>query len=225
MSKKKQKASASPISLDVQLTRSEAFIEKNLKKILIVLAAVVVVVAAIFIYRNYEDGQELKAQKAVAAAQLAFQQEQWQQALDGDGALKPGVLKVQQEYSGTKTANLCRLYAAVCYAQLGKTDEAIAQLEKYKSQDDQMVSPASSAALANCYIAKGQKEKGAEMLVSAAKSADNDAISPLCLLQAGQVYEDLGQKERALELYQQIKDKYFRSAISNQIDAYIERVK
>lgn len=225
MSKKNAKVSSSPIGLDVQLSKSEAFIEKNLKQILIVLAGVVIVVAAAFIYRNYQKGQEAEAQKAVAYAQTAFGQQQWQKVLDGDGALQAGVLKVMDSYSGTKTANLCHLYAAVSYAQLGKTDEAIAQFEKYKSADDEMVSPAAQAALANCYIAKGQKEKGADMLVKAAKDADNDAISPLCLLQAGEVYEDLGNKEQALSLYQQIKDKYFRSAIYGQIDAYIERVK
>lgn len=225
MSKKNAKVSSMPIGLDIQLSKSEAFIEKNLKKILIVLAGVVVVVAAAFVYRNYQKGQEAEAQKAVAYAQTAFAQQQWQKVLDGDGALQAGVLKVMDSYSGTKTANLCHLYAAVSYAQLGKTDEAIAQFEKYKQASDQMVSPASQAALGNCYIAKGQKEKGADMLVKAAKAADNDAISPLCLLQAGQVYENLGQKETALGLYQQIKDKYFRSSIAGQIDAYIERAK
>lgn len=225
MSKNAKKVSSSPIGLDVQLTKSEAFIEKNLKKILLCLLAVVVVVAGYFIYRNYQNGQEEEAQKAVAFAQRAFMQQQWQQALDGDGTTQLGVLKLQDQYSGTKTANLCHLYAAVCYAQLGKTDEAIAQFEKFKNKGDQMVSPAAQAALANCYITKGQKEKGAEMLVKAANEADNNSISPICLLQAGQVYEDLGQKEHALQLYQQIKDKYFQSALNSQIDAYIERVK
>jgi len=225
MSKNAKKVSSSPIGLDVQLTKSEAFIENNLKKILLGLLAVVVVVAGYFIYRNYQNGQEEEAQKAVAFAQRAFMQQQWQQVLEGDGTTQLGVLKVQDQYSGTETANLCHLYAAVCYAQLGKTDEAIAQFEKFKNKGDQMVSPAAQAALANCYITKGQKEKGAEMLVKAANEADNNSISPICLLQAGQVYEDLGQKEQALQLYQQIKDKYFQSALSSQIDAYIERVK
>lgn len=213
------------IGFDVQLNKSEAFIEKNLKPILIGLVAVIVVVVGFFVYRNHMEGVESEAQNAISRSQMAFAQEQYEQALNGDGANQKGFLKIIDEYSGTKTANLAKLYSAICYANLGKTDEAIKYFEDFSSKDDQMVSPSAQAALGNCYVEKGDKEKGAGMLESAAKSADNDAISPVFLLQAGEVYESLGQKEKALELYQQIKDKYFRSPLANDIDKYIERAK
>ena len=97
--------------------------------------------------------------------------------------------------------------------------------ESYKQADDQMVSPASLAALGNCYVKKGDNAKGAELLVKAAKAADNDAVSPICLKQAAELYEEMGQKEKAVELYQQIKDKYFRSPLANEMDKYIEAAK
>lgn len=222
---KKQKKTEEAIGLDVQLTKSEAFIEKHWKAIVAVLLAVIVVVAGIFIYRRYMAGVEADAQNAIAKSQQAFSAEQFEVALNGDSTGSMGFLKVIDEFGGTKTANLARLYAAISYAKLGKTDDAIAMFEKFDSKGDQMVSPAAKAALGNCYIQKGDKEKGAGLLVEAAKDADNDAISPLALFQAGEVYESLGQKDKALELYQQIKDKYFRSALTNDIDKYIERVK
>ena len=70
---------------------------------------------------------------------------------------------------------------------------------------------------------KGDKEKGVQTLIKAAKEADNDAISPVFLLQAGEVYESLGQNDKAVELYNQIKKQYFRSPLSQEIDKYIER--
>ena len=222
---KKQKKTEEAIGLDVQLTKSEAFIEKHWKKVAALLLAVIVVVAGVFIYRKYMAGVEADAQNAIAHSQQAFSAEEYEAALNGDSTGAMGFLKVIDEFGGTKTANLARLYAAISYAKLGKTDEAIAMFEKFDGKDDQMVSPAAKAALGNCYVTKGDKEKGAEMLVKAAKEADNDAISPLALFQAGEVYESLGQKDKALELYQQIKDKYFRSALANDIDKYIERVK
>jgi TolA-binding protein len=170
-------------------------------------------------------GVEADAQNAIAKSQQAFSAEQFEVALNGDSTSSMGFLKVIDEFGGTKTANLARLYAAISYAKLGKTDDAIAMFEKFDSKGDQMVSPAAKAALGNCYVQKGDKEKGAGLLIEAAKDADNDAISPLALFQAGEVYESLGQKDKALELYQQIKDKYFRSALANDIDKYIERVK
>ena len=96
--------------------------------------------------------------------------------------------------------------------------------EDFDAQNDQMVSPAALAALGNCYVKNGDSQKGAETLVKAAQKADNDAISPLALRQAGEIYESLNQTDKALELYQQIKDKYYRSPLANDIDKYIERV-
>ncbi|MBR3530348.1 MAG: tetratricopeptide repeat protein [Bacteroidaceae bacterium] len=222
MAKKEKKVES--IALDEQLSKSEAFIEKNLKTILIVIAAIIVVVAGFFIYRNHQAKVELEAQNAIAKSQQAFAQEQFEQALNGDGANVMGFLKIIDEYSGTKTANLAKLYAAICYANTDKTAEAIKMFEDFDAQNDQMVSPAALAALGNCYVKNGDGQKGAETLVKAAQKADNDAISPLALRQAGEVYESLNQTDKALELYQQIKDKYYRSPLANDIDKYIERV-
>ena len=222
MAKKDKKVES--IALDEQLTKSEAFIEKNLKSILIAIAAVIVVVAGIFIYRNHMANVELEAQNAIAKSQTAFAQDQFEQALNGDGANDLGFLKVIDKYSGTKTANLAKLYAAICYANTDKVAEAIKMFEDFDARDDQMVSPAALAALGNCYVKNGDSQKGAETLVKAAQKADNDAVSPLALRQAGEIYESLNQPEKALELYQQIKDKYFRSPLAGEIDEYIERV-
>ena len=222
MAKKEKKVES--IALDEQLSKSEAFIEKNLKTILIVIAAIIVAVAGFFIYRNHQAKVELEAQNAIAKSQQAFAQEQFEQALNGDGANVMGFLKIIDEYSGTKTANLAKLYAAICYANTDKTAEAIKMFEDFDAQNDQMVSPTALAALGNCYVKNGDSQKGAETLVKAAQKADNDAISPLALRQAGEVYESLNQTDKALELYQQIKDKYYRSPLANDIDKYIERV-
>ncbi|MBR1667988.1 MAG: tetratricopeptide repeat protein [Bacteroidaceae bacterium] len=220
--KKQQVKNDEPIALDVQLNKGEAFIEKNWKKIAAVLGAVVVIVAGIYIYRHYMAGKELEAQKAIASAQTAFAQQQYEQALKGDGNSK-GLLKVIDEFGGTKTANLAKLYAGLAYAKTDKVDEAIKMLEDFDTQDDDMVSPAAIAALGNLYVEKGDKEKGLKTLVKAAEKADNDAVSPVFLLQAGEIYESLGQNDKAVELYNKIKKQYFRSPLSQEIDKYIER--
>ena len=63
MAKKTTPKKEEAIALDVQLTKTEAFIEKNLKKILVAIAAVVVVVVAFFAYNNYMNGKDADAQK------------------------------------------------------------------------------------------------------------------------------------------------------------------
>ena len=221
---KNKKASNEAIGLDVQLSKSEAFIEKHLKLILAILAVIIIVVSGIFLYRHYKANQTAEANEAIAASQNAFGMEQYEQALNGDGVQEKGFLKIIDEYSGTSTANLAKAYAGLCYLNLDKLDEAIKMLESFDPQDDQMISPSAIAALGNCYVKKGDNQKGAETLVKAANKANNDAVSPVFLLQAGEVYEELGNTDKALELYKEIKDKYFRSPLSAEIDKYIERV-
>ena len=221
---KKQQEKDEPIALDVQLNKSEAFIEKNWKKIAAVLGVVIVVVAGVYIYRNYMDDKELEAQKAIAGAQTAFAQQQYEQALKGEGNTK-GFLKIIDEFSGTKTANLAKLYAGLSYAKTDKVDEAIKMLEDFSTQDDDMVSPSAVAALGNLYVKKGDNEKGVQTLIKAAKEANNDAVSPVFLLQAAEVYESMNQNEKAVELYTQIKKEYFRNPLAEEMDKYIERAK
>lgn len=218
----KQVKTDEPIALDVQLNKGEAFIEKNWKKIAAVLGAIIVIVAGTYIWKNHMADKELEAQKAIAGAQMAFAQQQYEQALKGEGNMK-GFLKIMDEYSGTKTANLAKLYAGLAYAKTDKADEAIKLLEDFSTQDDDMVSPAAIAALGNLYVKKGDNEKGAKMLLKAADEADNDAVSPVFLLQAGEVYEAIGQQDKAIELYNKIKKQYFRSPLSQEMDKYIER--
>ena len=219
---KKQQVIDEPIALDVQLNKGEAFIEKNWKKIAIVLGAIIVIVAGAYVYRHYMDGKEKEAQKAIASAQAAFAQQQYEQALKGEGNSK-GFLKIIDEFSGTETANLAKLYAGLSYAKTDKVDEAIKMLEDFSTQDDDMISPAAIAALGNLYVQKGDNEKGLKTLLKAAEEADNDAVSPVFLLQAGEIYESQGQNDKAVELYNKIKKQYFRSPLAQEIDMYIER--
>lgn len=211
-----------PIALDVQLSKGEAFIEKNWKAIAAALAAIVVIVVGAYIYKNWMANREAEAEKAIAGAQMAFAQQQYDQALNGDGNTQ-GFIKIISEYSGTKTANLAKLYAGLACANSDKVDEAIKFLEDYSAKNDQMISPAALGALGNCYVQKGDAEKGATTLLKAAEKANNDAVSPVLLLQAAQIYESLNNNDKAIELYNKIKKNYFRSPISQDIDKYIER--
>ena len=222
--KKTDQKQEEAIGLDVQLSKSEAFIEKNWKPLLIGLAAIIVIVAGVFIWKNHMKNVEEKAQAAIRTSQTLFAQQQWDNALKGDGANNIGFLRIIDEYSGTKTANLAKLYAAICYANTEKYDEAIQYFEDFSPKDDQMISPAAVAALGNCYVEKGNAEKGAETLLKAAKSADNDALSPVFLVQAANLYKSLNKNDKALELYKEVKTKYFRSPLSTQVDKYIEEL-
>ena len=187
---------------------SEAFFLKYRKAVIYGAIAVIAVIAGIIIYNTYVAGpREDKASTVLAKGHKYFNNEDYDKALKGDGADFPGFLAVASDYSSTDAGNLANLYAGLCYAQLGKWNDAITCIEKFDGQGDNMISPAAEGALGNAYAHTNQLDKAVEHLKKAAKLADNNSLSPTFLIQAGEILESQGKKEEALELYMQVKNK------------------
>ncbi len=213
--------------------KSQEFFDKNKKILLGVIIAVLVIVAGYFCYSTFIGGpREEKASTALARGQEYFNAEQFDKALNGDGAGYSGFVKIADDYSSTDAGNLAKLYAGLSYAYLGKWNDAVKYLEDYSPKGDAMVSPAAIEALGNAYAHVGQIDKAVSKLQEAADKADdkaedgtNNSLSPFFRLQAGELLESQGKKADALKVYQDIKKKYVNSQLvqSNEIDKYIER--
>lgn len=205
--------------VEQQVTKTEAFFEKNKKAIIIAVVAIIaVIVCAILANTYYFEPRQQDASTELAKSQELFQQQDYAKALQG-------FQKVAADYSSTDAGNLAQLYIGLCQAQLGKWQEAVNALESFSARDDQMISPAAEGALGNAYANLNQLDKAVEHLKKAASKADNNSLSPTFLIQAGEILESQGKKAEALKLYQEVKDKYFNSMQYQTIDAYIERVK
>lgn len=230
MSKQNKKAAAETFDA---LNQSQAFFEKYKKAVIIAFVAVVVLILGFAAYKAYiEKPREEKASTALGKAQELFGQEQYQKALDGDKTMM-GFTQIASEYSGTDAANLAKLYAGLCYYQLGKYQQAVDNLEDFSTCGDALVSPAATQALGNAYVEVGQLDKAVETLKKAAKAADgkaangrNNSLSPVFLLQAGEILESQKKTDEALEVYNDIKKNYVSSPLvqSSDIDKYILRV-
>ncbi|HCD65547.1 MAG: hypothetical protein EGR43_07150 [Prevotella sp.] len=215
------------------INNREAFFMKYKKAILIAVAAIIVVIAGVFLYISQISGpREEKASTALSKGQTYFNNEMFEQAVNGDGAGFVGFAKLADEYSGTKAGNLANLYAGLCYANLGKWAEAQKSLDAFSTEGDQMISPASQAALGDAYAHLNQLDKAVDAFKKAADMADskaeddtNNSLSPIFLIKAGEVLESQGKKDEALKIYQDIKKKYVNSMLvqSAEIDKYIER--
>lgn len=203
---------------------SETFFDKYKKAIIYGAIAVIVIIAGAILYHNYVAvPRSEKASTALAKGQEYFGMEEYAKALNGDSIGYAGFIKIASDYSSTDAGNLANLYAGLCYSQLGKWTEAASYLEKFDSQGDQMISPAAEAALGNAYAHLKQLDKAVEHLKKAAKNADNNSLSPTFLIQAGEILESQGKKQEALQLYKEVKQKYFNSMQYQTIDKYIER--
>lgn len=215
------------------LNKSEAFFTQHKKTILIAVVAFFAIVAGIILYQSQIAApREDKASTALGRGQEYFNAEQFDKALNGDGANYAGFIKIASDYSGTDAGNLANLYAGLCYAYLDKWDEAVKFLDQYSPGDDAMISPAAVAALGNAYAHVNQLDKAVSNLQKAADMADkegvdgvNNSIAPTFRLQAAIILESQGKKEEALKIYQEIKKKHVASNIvqSQEIDKYIER--
>ena len=220
-----QKNQNEHLNVEDALTQSEAFLVKYKNAIIGGVVAVIIIVAGFIMYKNlYAEPREEKAQAALFKGQEYFEQDAFEQALNGDSIGYTGFLKVADDYSGTKAANLAKAYAGICYAQLGKYEEAVKMLDSFNGKD-QMVAPAILGAAGNCYAQLGQLDKAASTLLSAADKADNNSLSPIFLMQAGEILVKQGKYDDAVNAYTKIKDKYFQSYQAMDIDKYIEQAK
>ena len=220
-----QKKTNEALNVEDALTQSEAFLIKNKKAIIGAVLAIVIIVAGVVMYKNlYAQPREEKAQAALFKGQEYFEADKYEQALNGDSIGYKGFLKVAEEYSGTDAANLAKAYAGLCYAHLGKYEEALKALDSF-SGNDQLVAPAMKGAMGNCYAQLGQLDKAVSLLLQAAEEANSNAISPIYLQQAGEILVKQGKYDDAINAYTTIKEKCFRSYQSMNIDKYIEQAK
>lgn len=218
--------------MDDALSQKEAVFLKHKKTIAIAVVLIILIIGGILCYNTYVSGpREQEASTALAKGQDYFAMQQYEIALKGDSTGYKGFINIASDYGSTDAGNLANLYAGLCYANLDKWNDAVKYLEKYSTSDDEMISPAATAALGNAYAHVKQLDKAVEYLKKAASMADgeavdnaNNSLSPTFLLQAGEILENQGKKDEALKIYQDIKNKYVNSPVYGEIDKYIERV-
>lgn len=209
-------------SIETSLSNAELFIEKNQKVIIILLAVVAVAVFAFFgVKKFYVDPREANAQDAIFRAEQYFEKDNFNSALNGDGNYL-GFIDVINEFGGTKTANLAKYYAGICYLNTGDFNNAISYLKEYKGKDV-IISSMALGALGDANLELGNTAEAAKYYESAAAKSENTFTSPMYLLRSGMTYEMAGNYQKAVELYKKIKSEYPTSNEAFSIEKYIAR--
>lgn len=200
------------------------FWEKNSKNILIALAAIVVIAGGIFGYKYLvAEPAERKANDAIFRAQLYFQQDSLDLALNGD-ATNPGFLKIIDKHSGTPAANLSKFYAGAIYLRQGDFAKAEKYLKEFSTSSPQISARAKSL-LADAYAEQGKNEEAAKLYREAAGIFEKDEFnSAEYLFRAGFLYESMGKNKEAIEAYKLIKEKYPRSERGFEVEKYLARL-
>ncbi len=219
----KEKGTKPELEVEEILSKSEQFIENNKKNILYGVIALAVIIGGVMAIRHgYLLPREKKATTALFKGEQYFARDSFNLALNGNGADYLGFATIAKEYGNTKAGNLAKAYAGICYFNLGDTQQAIEALKSFKGGDN-MISPAITGLLGDCYINMGQVKEGISYFEKAAKAANNEVVSPVYLKKAGIAYESLNQYADAAKAYTTIKEKWFNSTEAGDIDKYITR--
>ena len=197
------------------VSKSEMFIENHSKKI-------IYVGAVLGVKHGYLIPQEKKAAAALFKGEQYFARDSFSLALNGNSADYEGFEAIINQYGSTKSGNLAKAYAGICYFKMGDNQKAMDYLKSFDKTDD-MISPAITGLIGDCYVNMGNTQEGISYFEKAAKEADNDVVSPVYLKKAGRAYESLQQYDKAVEAYKTIKTKYQTSMEASDIDKYITR--
>lgn len=216
-----EKEMARKENIEATVSATEKFYNENKKTIWGVIAAVLVIGLGILAYSKFVYQPKCaQAQQASYPAEMAFQKNDWEAALNGDGN-SLGFAEVISEY-GNKAGKAVYLYAGICELQLGNYENAISYLKKYSGKDS-ILSARAFACQGDAYVELGDYQNALASFRKAVAAADN-TFTAAYLVKEGLVYEALGQNAKARECYEIVKDKYPTSIEAYEIEKYINKI-
>jgi len=206
------------------LLKMEGFWKKYQKQISIALVAVVAIVVGWYGYQSMiVKPKEDQAADAIFKAQQNFAKDSLKAALNGEGTTR-GFLYIVNNYGGTKSGNLAKYYAGVCYLRTGNFNNAVKYLKDFSTSAKQIQMMAYGC-LADAYSELGNNEDAVTYYKKAAETFDEDqANASEYLFRAGLKLELMGKNKEAVEAYKQLKEKFPQSQRATQADKYIYRL-
>ena len=209
--------------IEETLTRTEQFIEENQKSLMTIVGAIVGIVALFSVYQNfYIAPMEEEAQTEMYMAELYFQKDSFNLALNGDGQYL-GFLDVADDYSSTNVGQLANYYAGLCYLNTADFDNAIEYLGDFSS-DDIVLSSLALGCMGDAYMELGDVDAALDAYASAVSNSSNDFTAPRYMMKQALIHDANGDSDKALNLYKSIKNEYKTSREANGIEKYIAKV-
>ncbi len=222
--RKKQVQDETLIDLSQAKVSAERFWEKNQKILLIILGGLFLVVGGYFFYRFViVEPKQKEAIEQMFQAQLQFERDSFDLALNNPGGGYAGFLEIIDKYGSTPAGNTAHYYAGICYLHLGGFEDAISHLETFSPKDD-ITEAMKLGAIGDAYSELNQLDKALAQYVKAAGAADNNLTTPYFLLKTGQLHEKQGNREEARSAYSRILSEYPDSEEGQEIEKYLARL-
>ena len=224
MAKKSNKTDDQFAQVENALSKTEQYIEDNQNKLMKIVAAVVAVIALFIAYQSlYLEPQAVEAQSEMFNAEIYFEKDSFNLALNGDGQYL-GFIDIADQYSSTKQGKLANYYAGLSYLYLKDYDNAIDYLNDFKS-DDIVLSSLALGSIGDAYLELDDKDKALSYYKKAANNDQNSFTTPRYLMKQALILEYNNEYDGALEIYLNIQENFNESRESQNIDKYIYRAK
>lgn len=209
--------------IEETLSKTEQFIEENQKSIMTIIGAIVGIVALFSVYQNfYIEPMEKEAQAEMYMAELYFQKDSFNLALNGDGQYL-GFLDIANDYSSTNVGQLANYYAGLSYLHTADYDNAIEYLGDFSS-DDIILSSLALGCIGDAYMELGDTDAALDSYADAVNNSANDFTAPRYMMKQAMIYTSIGDNNKAIELFKVIQSDYKNSREANGIEKYIARV-
>ena len=222
MAKKVNKTEEQFAQIEETLSRTEQYIEDNQNKLIKIVGGIIAVISLYIGYQNfYIAPMEEQAQAEMYMAEIYFEKDSFQLAINGDGQYF-GFLDIYDDFSSSKTGQLAAYYAGISYLNLGEYDNAIEYLSDFSS-DDVIFSSLALGGIGDAYMELGDSDNALDYYEDAAENDDNELTTPRYLMKQTLVHEMNKDYDAAIELYNRIKKDYKTSREAQGIEKYISK--
>jgi tetratricopeptide (TPR) repeat protein len=198
MAKKQTNATSELENVELVLSRSEQFIEKNQKQLLIGVGVILAIVLAVLAFRNFYMKPRIEeAENAIYKAQQYFAIDSFKVALNGDGSADMiGFKDIADEYSMTPSGKLATAYTGICYYKLGDYKNAVKFLSQYDGKDE-FFKTTILGLTGDAYSEMGDADKAFDFYKKAI--AMKNELTPVYLKKAGILYETKSKTGRCFK--------------------------
>lgn len=227
MAKRKVTQSAADVQVDVQEVQAPAqsFWVKNQNLILYAVGGLALIVLGWWGYKvMIVEPQQKEAVSAMWQAQIQFDRDSFQLALENPGGGFDGFLGIIDKYGGTAAGNSAKYYAGICYLHLGDFDKAIQYMDDFDPVGE-LLPIMKYGILGDCYSEKKEYDKALSYYEKASEAGKTDLLVAYYLKKLGMLYDYQGNKDAAKKAYERLRRDFPNPASADwrDVEKYIYR--
>lgn len=218
-------------ALDIGASRSEAFIQKNQKYIVSIIALIIIGSASYMAYDRYViqplENEAIKeaffSQKNFEAGAEKSDDSILKIALEGDEA-NMGLNNLIEKYASTNTGNLSFLKTGIIHIQLNNYKSAIEVLKDFSSENN-ILMPIALGLIGDAYSELEDYENALTFYKKAYNDNTNEFTTPHYMFKYAKVLITLEKNDDAKIILEKINEDYLTFFSANNIETILHSLK